>query len=116
MRERRQFVRVPYDEPIQVKSLDGVKAGPEGALARDVSENGVRFVAEQFFPLKSSLLLEMHFPPSLKSVRVVVKPAWVREISDNDRYEVGNTFVEIADADRKIIRQFVCQKTGMPFS
>jgi len=111
--ERRQFQRVFYGEPVRYKLIDSrEEAYFQGALGRDVSESGIRFVTDRFVPLNSRLMMEMCFPPSLKPVKVVARPAWIREIIRQEQFEIGNCFVEISEEDRCRIRNFVTSTPG----
>ncbi|MDP3921586.1 MAG: PilZ domain-containing protein [Candidatus Omnitrophota bacterium] len=109
--ERRKFNRVPFEKPIRVKAIGGAQGSRYGdALARDISEGGIRFFHDHFIATTSRVLLEMTFPEADKPVVAVAKPVWVRELSNRSQFEVGNAFLEIADEDKQVIRSFVQRK------
>lgn len=113
MLERRRYVRSRYEEPVRFRKMDyAEEVHFSGALARDVCENGIRFITDQFIPVHSRLMVEMNFPFSPKIVKVVAQPAWIREIPSSEQFEIGNCFLEITQEDRDIIRNYVRVTTG----
>lgn len=103
--ERRKHTRVPFDAAIRVRRIDGSQS--MGALGCDLSEGGLRFTTDRFVGVNHKLLMEFEMPLGGRPLRIVGKPAWVRQLGTSESYEVGNLFLELSEEDQGAIRDFV---------
>jgi len=73
-----------------------------GAIA-DVSETGMRVIADQYLAKNTKYIFTMKSPPNL-SLRGEVR--WIREL-DRDTYQVGVQFFDVSAEDRKRLANFI---------
>ena len=107
MPERRRFSRISSTIPVQYKKLKQLSEGTVGAITRDVSEGGTRFIANEFLPLATRLVVELFLPAQPKPVKTISKVAWIRKVPAGNQYEVGNQFLDIAKDDKEQLSGFV---------
>jgi c-di-GMP-binding flagellar brake protein YcgR len=107
MPERRRFARVSSTIPVQYKKLKESSEGTVGAITWDVSEGGTRFVANEFLPLATRLVVELFLPAQPKPVKTISKVAWIRKVPAGNQYEVGNQFLDVGKDDREQLVEFV---------
>lgn len=88
--ERRKFIRVDNFGPIQYRKIGHVVGGRK--ITKDISEGGIKFLADEFIPISALLKVEITLEKSLKPVTAIVKVAWVRKLPLQDGYEVGAAF------------------------
>ena len=113
--ERRKFARIETSIPLQYKNLKNTEIGVIGALGQSISEGGTRFFANEFLPLATRLVLEIFVPSSPRPVKALSKVAWIRKVPTQDRYEIGNQFLDISKEDKKFISNFVASSTAGTF-
>ncbi|MBU4375934.1 MAG: PilZ domain-containing protein [Candidatus Omnitrophica bacterium] len=105
--ERRKHRRVNSTIPLQYKKLRQLAEGTIGAITRDVGEGGVRFIANEFLPLASRLVVEVFLPANPRPIKAISKVAWIRKVPSGDQYEIGNQFLEVAKEDRNNLSEYV---------
>lgn len=105
--DRRKHVRVNSTIPLQYKKLRELSEGTIGAITRDVSEAGVRFIANEFLPLASRLVVQVFLPSQPRGVKAIAKVAWIRKIPSGDQYEVGNQFLDLGKDDMHQLTEYI---------
>ena len=109
--DKRNFPRLKAFFPIQYK----VKKKFEGALSKDVSGGGIRFVTEEFIAPNTKLTLQLSLPDIAKPVIVVGRAAWIEKLPHSDKYSVGVEFMKFQDEDdRKAIEEYLDEKFSVP--
>lgn len=93
MEERRKFVRVPDTSQVSYKVISEERLGEY--IARDISQGGLRFFAHEFIPKGSLLKIRISSNEKVFSFEAMAKLVWIREIPDNDKYEVGVEFIDL---------------------
>lgn len=73
-----------------------------GAIA-DVSETGMRIIADQYLPKGTKYIFTMKSPPHL-SLRGEIR--WIRDF-ERDTYQVGVLFIGVTDEDHKRLANFL---------
>lgn len=73
-----------------------------GAIA-DISETGMRVIADQYLPKGTKYIFTMKSPPNL-ALRGEVR--WIRDW-ERDTYQVGVLFVDVNEEDRKRLESFL---------
>jgi len=104
---RRRFTRIESIVPLQYKKLKELSEGTIGAITRDVSEGGTRFIANEFLPLATRLVVELFLPAQPKPIKAISKVAWIRKLASGDQYEIGNQFLEVGRTDKSELAEFV---------
>ena len=89
-KEKRQFVRFPYRQPVMISKGEWV-AG-EGSLSGDVSEGGIRLTVNEIIPVGTTLDLEVFLPDESKITAVKGRVARVNLIPYSDRFQIGIQF------------------------
>ena len=105
--ERRKFERVNSTIPLQYKKLKELSEGTIGAITHDVSEGGARFIANEFLPLASRLVVELFLPAQPRPVKAIAKVAWIKKASSGEQYIVGNQFLDITRDDKGQLIEYV---------
>lgn len=113
--EKRKHKRVISTIPLQYKKLRQLSEGTIGAITQDVGEGGVRFVANEFLPLASRLVVEVFLPAQPRPIKAISKVAWIRKIPSADQYEVGNQFLEVGKEDKISLYEYVAKKETQTF-
>ena len=104
MKERRRCLRKGLRIPVQYKSMKSSSDATTGALTRDVSEGGMRFVGNDFISLSDRLVLNIVLPTPFRSIKAISKVAWIRKIPMGDQYEIGNQFLNLSSDDKKHLK------------
>jgi c-di-GMP-binding flagellar brake protein YcgR len=73
-----------------------------GAIA-DISETGMRVIADQYLPKGTKYIFTMKSPPNL-ALRGEVR--WIRDWQ-RDTYQVGVLFIDVKEEDRKRLESFL---------
>ena len=105
--DRRRYVRVKSTVPLQYKKLKELAEGTIGAITRDVSEGGTRFISNEFLPLATRLVVELFLPAQPRPVKAISKVAWIKKVSSGDQYEIGNQFLDIGRDDKGQLVEYV---------
>ncbi|MDD5680814.1 MAG: PilZ domain-containing protein [Candidatus Omnitrophica bacterium] len=105
--EKRKYKRVNSTIPLQYKKLRQLSEGTVGAITQNVGEGGVRFIANEFLPLASRLVVEVFLPAQPRPIKAISKVAWIRKIPAADQYEVGNQFLEVGKEDKVNLSQYI---------
>lgn len=73
-----------------------------GAIA-DISETGMRVIADQYLPKNTKYIFTMKSPPHL-SLRGEVR--WIKDF-EKETYQVGVFFIDVTPEDRKRLANFL---------
>lgn len=104
MKERRKHSRKVLRMPVQYKSLKTLADSSKGALTKDLSEGGMRFVGNDFISLSNRLVLTLILPAPFRSIKAISKVAWIKKVPMGDQYEIGNQFLNLSAEDKKQLR------------
>src|SRR3989338_9445230 len=111
--ERRRYRRVNSTIPLQYKKLRQLSEGTIGAITQDVSEGGIRFLANEFLPLASRLVVEVFLPAQPRPVKAISKVAWIRKAPSGDQYIIGNQFLDVGRDDKGQLSEYVKTTPGL---
>ncbi len=112
MPERRQFVRVDSRCQVTYTTLAGIR---QGGVTKNISVGGVCFSTAELLTPGTRLQVAMTLPPREQPVRFVGEVAWSEQYQVADGtpgqlpVDVGIRFIEIAQADRDAVTQYVAQ-------
>ena len=104
--ERRRFQRAESNLPVKYRNLKMASASV-GSLTKDISEGGIRFNTGEFISLACRLVVEITIPTVQRPIKAISKVAWIKKHPTNDKYELGNQFLEISKEDRAAITDYV---------
>lgn len=109
--ERRRFSRIDSSLPVKYRNLR-MATVPMGSLTKDISEGGIRFNTNEFISLACRLVVEITLPTIQRPIKAISKVAWIRKMSSNDQYELGNQFLEISKEDKAVISDYISRLSG----
>jgi c-di-GMP-binding flagellar brake protein YcgR len=104
--ERRRAQRIDSNLPVRYRNLRTATV-PMGSLTKDISEGGIRFKTNEFISLACRLVVEISLPTVQRPIKAISKVAWIKKMSSNDQYELGNQFLEISKEDKGVIADYV---------
>lgn len=107
MPERRRFGRVNTTIPLQYRKLKELSEGTIGAITRDVGEGGAKFIANEFLPLATRLVVELFLPAQPRPIKAISKVAWIRKAPSGNQYEIGNQFLDLVRDDKDQLSEYV---------
>lgn len=108
--ERRQFVRIPFwfVTKYRVYPYEGGSATEfRKGMGKNISVGGICFEAEDSFPPKTTLEVELDMPALDHSVRIVGQIVWSRLLTDVQHYVYGVVFTKIKPEDVEAVRKIV---------
>ena len=108
--DRRQFVRIPFwfITKYRVYPYEGGSATEfRGGLGKNISVGGICFEAEDTFPVKTTLEIELDMPALDHGVRVVGKIVWARPKKEEQHYIYGLAFTKIEEEDIEAVKKIV---------
>ena len=107
MMERRQSIRVECELSSKFRRLDKTsdpqKLGE--AIVRNISRGGVCIRLDNPLPLQTHLHFYLALPHQ-EVIEVRLVPAWVTELPNLGKYEMGARFVEMTPQQEDIIQNY----------
>jgi len=107
VKERRVFPRVNARLPLQFKDIQRPIEASSGALTRDISGGGARFLSNDFISIFTRIMLEVSLPSFSRPVKAISKVAWIQKLPSSSQYDVGVQFLDMTDEDRKQLGSFI---------
>ncbi|MFH1061579.1 MAG: PilZ domain-containing protein [Candidatus Omnitrophota bacterium] len=109
--ERRKFVRVYSDFPVQLSYLkpDAPKQ-VRNSLSQDLSEGGLQVSSFYFYPVHSAMLIELHLNKDSAPIKTVGKVVWVEQLPYQDLFKLGIEFAELSDFNQTCVRELITGK------
>jgi len=105
--ERRRYVRVGSNVPLQYKKLRELSEGTIGAITQDLSKGGVRFLSNEFLPLASRLVVDLFLPAQPRPIKAISKVAWIKKASSGEQYIIGNIFLDLGRDDKGELEVYI---------
>ena len=101
--ERRKFVRIRQQDIVNYTVLSQFKNRRK--LTQDLSLGGARFISDNFIPIHAILKLEIKLMDTPKMINAVARVVWIREIFDDENFEVGVEFMDISTEDLAFLNE-----------
>ena len=101
--ERRKFVRIRQRDIVNYAILFQFKSSRK--LTQDLSLRGARFISDNFIPIHAILKLEIKLMDMPRMINAVARVAWIREIFDDENFEVGVEFMDISKEDSRFLNE-----------
>ncbi|MBI4335633.1 MAG: PilZ domain-containing protein [Candidatus Omnitrophica bacterium] len=114
--EKRKTPRFKMSSPVEYRMLRGAPETRKGSLLSDISAGGARFITDEFIALTARMVLNVTLPVPERPIAAVSKVAWIRKLDRQDRYEVGNQFLEISKDDKERLASYLGRLSGAPAS
>lgn len=102
--DQREFIRVPVSSDVVYQAASGKKIRTE---ARDISQAGIRFVAQEKPEVGSIIELTLTLEKLEYSFVAKALVRWVNEIVKNRRYEVGVKFIDLTEQEVKRLINYI---------
>ena len=115
--ERRRFPRLNLDTEIIYRVLDQVEAELYTTGSKNISSGGLCIIVIERLERGAVLSLRFSLPDLNKIITAKGRVMWIKELcignkKAGDFYEAGIEFMEIAQVDRKRIKEYVLFKMG----
>ncbi|MFH1753008.1 MAG: PilZ domain-containing protein [Candidatus Omnitrophota bacterium] len=107
MNERRKHQRVGIKVSVQYKNIKTLQEPFVGALTRDVSEGGMRFIGNEFLSLANRVVMTLGLPTPARPVKIISKVAWIRKVPMGDQYEIGSQFLSMSEEDKRELKEYL---------
>lgn len=101
--ERRKFVRIRQQDIVNCTILSQFKNRRK--LTQDLSLGGARFISDNFIPIHAILKLEIKLMDTPRMINAVARVVWIREIFDDENFEVGAEFMDISKEDSRFLNE-----------
>ena len=110
VRERRKFVRVSSDYPVQLKHVpQNYPIQVHNSMSQDISEGGLQLSSFYFYPVHCKMTFEIFVSQDTEPISGVGRVVWVEQLPYQDRYKVGIEFSELNDDHRTHLRQVISE-------
>lgn len=107
MEEKRKEKRKSEENRVTITICSKDKAGDVlgniFALTRDLSLNGVKIQTDSKLPVETLLKIELALARSHKLISVLGKVKWIKELYDDDVFEIGVEFVDTPPARAMVL-------------
>lgn len=90
LKEKRKFTRFPLRVPLKFNL--GSSNLPRNTVSVDVSESGVKALANDFIKASSTVRLELDLNPS--RLTFTGRIAWAQRVTHSDKYHIGLEFIQ----------------------
>jgi len=104
--EKDRRKRIQVDIPLQFRLLKAKGSAVKGALTRDISTGGVKFVSDIFLPIMDKLFISIEVSPS-KTINILARVIWAATIPHSDRYDIGAEFIGVDEDAAKELKDMV---------
>ena len=106
MIERRQSIRVECELPSRYRTLGREQSQKlVEAVVRNISRGGVCIRVDQFVPLQSHLYFYLALPHQ-EAIEIRLIPAWIVELPNLSKYEIGARFVEMTPQQEDVVQNY----------
>ena len=89
--ERRIAKRSAFAFPVRYQ-MKGDNAFMD-TLGRDISETGISFVSNEFFPVSTRVILQTRHPENNSFIKAAGEVMWVSKYPHSERFSVGARFL-----------------------
>lgn len=109
--ERRKFVRVGSDFPVQLRYLKPeAPTQVHNSLSQDLSEGGLQISSFNFYPVHSKMMVELFLNIDSAPIKTVGKVVWVEQFPYQDLFKLGIEFSELSDINHTRLRECISHK------
>jgi hypothetical protein len=111
MRDKRKAARISEKTPATISQSD--YSDPEAekkltrCLTRDISIKGIKIQSENFFPMNSTLRIQLSLKEPTRLINMVGKIRWIRKLKASDVYEMGIEIVGTSKEDHVALKRHI---------
>lgn len=89
--DRRKVKRLPLSYPIRYQKKGSQEYG--NSIGRDISNSGIGFTSNEYFPIRTQLIFELEHPDRHKFIKAVGEVVWASSEQYSERFSVGAKFI-----------------------
>ena len=89
--EKRIAPRILFDSPVRYHEKGTQRYS--NAVGKDISNNGIGFISNEFIPKHSKLVFEIHPPWLPEPIQALAEVAWISNQPYSERFNVGARFL-----------------------
>lgn len=89
--ERRDFERLSLTSPIRYRQKGSELFG--NTIGRDISNGGIGFISNEFFPISTQLIFEVQHPKTQEYIKAVGEIVWISNQAYSERFLIGARFI-----------------------
>jgi len=105
--ERRNYPRARCNLALQYRNLNKNYSQTSGALVKEISAGGMRFVSNNFLPVFALLKIELLPNSDIPLISLTARVAWIEKLPYNESFLIGVEFLNIRNQDRFRIADYV---------
>lgn len=106
--ERREFLRMSSDFPVQLRQVPQKSTGTiHNSITHDFSESGIQLSSFYFYPVNSKMILEIFPVHDMEPILTVGKVVWVEQVPYQEKYKIGIEFSEMNAESRVQLKQII---------
>ena len=88
--ERRGFNRTVLSTALRYQKKGSQKFG--NSICRDISNSGIGFTSDEFFPVSTSLVFEFQHPQTHQFIKAAGEIVWISSQPHSERHSAGARF------------------------
>jgi len=89
--EKRDSERLALSDPIRYCQKGSQRFG--NTVGRDISNSGIGFISNEFFPVSTQLIFEVQHPKTHGFVKAVGEVVWISNQAHSERFSIGARFI-----------------------
>jgi c-di-GMP-binding flagellar brake protein YcgR len=109
--DKRKARRIPEKAPAAIRPsfFDDTQADKKitHCLTEDISIRGMKIQSESFFPMNSTLRIQLSLKERARAINVVGKIRWIRKLKVSELYEMGIEIVETSRKDQSALERHI---------
>ena len=91
VQERRDFERLALSSAIRYQEKGSQRFA--NSVGRDISNGGIGFISDEFFPISTNLVFEVRHPKTQEMIKAVGEVVWISNARHSENYNVGARFL-----------------------
>ncbi len=91
MLEKRDSERLPFSHSVRYQQKGSQIFG--NSIGRDISNTGIGFIANEFFPISTDLIFELRHPKTQDFIKAVGRVVWISVQPHSEKFSVGARFI-----------------------
>ena len=105
--EKRKSPRLELSALVEYRMLRAGTETKKESVLSDISAGGARFMTKEFLALTARMVLDITLPLPERPISAVSKVAWIKKLQEEDKYEMGNQFLEISRDDKERLANYL---------
>jgi len=111
MQDKRKAARISEKAPATVSpsgyGAPDIDQKLTRCLTEDISIKGIKIQSENFFPMNSTLKIQLSLKEPSRLINMVGKIRWIRKLKASDAYEMGIEIVGTSREDHVALKRHI---------